>query len=280
MSRGINISDIVRQIMTAQREAREQNQLRYDQGLEELRARQTQLNDLYGQAGNLVRDIGRGAAEETGRGAQRSLAQGRQQLISSGLGNTTIQQALTRGVEDDRQRQLRGIDEQRNVALGGLAERQGQAQFNAGRDISGFIAGRDDLYPDMGLYAQLIQAAQASNTNPVQVRLPAGGGQAPAPPNFQRALPQMAGGGGGGGGGGGSPGQSGFGLRGGGGGGSASGAQTYGPGRDKRFQGSQLDVQLPSPQVGIQPVQQSKKKAEIDRRPTWMRTSQDLLGRI
>jgi hypothetical protein len=157
----INLGSVIDQLEEARRAANEANQRRYEQGLRALRSGRESLRQYFDLAQQNIQNIGQAATEEIDRSARRNYATGRQGLISAGLGNTTITSSLQRGVEDDRQRQLRAVDEQRQTAIAGLAERRAGAEFQTAGAISDFIAARDDIGPNVGLYSSLIEKAQS-----------------------------------------------------------------------------------------------------------------------
>lgn len=164
----INLGSVIDQLEEARAEANEANKRRYRQGLQSLRQGRQQLRQFYDTAAQRIEGIGGAATEEVDRSARRNFASGRQGLISSGLGNTTIQSSLQRGVEDDRQRQLRAVDEQRQTALSGVAERRAAAEFQTAGAITDFIAAREDQGPNVGLYSSLIEKA---NSRPKTVHM-------------------------------------------------------------------------------------------------------------
>ncbi len=194
----VKIEEIIQQLEQARQQANAANLARYEAGLSELQQGRDALRRYYATAGDQIADITMSAREDVDRSAARNFATGEQDLISRGLANTTIRESLRRGVEDDRQRQLRSLDEDRRVALAGMSERQALQEANLSGNIAQFIAARDDVGPDPGLYASLVRDAQQT-TEPIRAtrfNYPGGGSLA--------ARSRMTGGGGGGGGGGGS----------------------------------------------------------------------------
>lgn len=168
MATKLNIADIIKQLQKQQDKANKANLERYGQGLGELTGTRGTMRGLYDQAGEGLGLVGRQATQDIDRGALRSMATGRQQLISSGLGNTTIQGNLLRAVEEDRRRAMQGVEEQQGVARMGLSERRAGMEGGAGGSIASFIANRNDIAPDLGAWGSLIQAGQAgANSQPV-----------------------------------------------------------------------------------------------------------------
>jgi len=235
MPLNINISDIIRQLQEAQTAANAANEARYQQGLATLTGGRQTLQNLYGQAGSLIGEVGKSAIEDISRGAVRQGGQTRQDLITSGLANTTIAGAMARGVEEDRRRSMRQVEEDQARLRSGLATQQAGAEMGAAGGIADFIASRSDVAPDMSIYSSLIQAASAqegapSRQNPITVRTMGANARAGLDA-FGRPLGRFSSGGGGGAGGGGGFANIG---QGGGGGGGAAGtlnqAQYFAPG--------------------------------------------------
>lgn len=167
----INIADIIRQMQKAQEEANEANELRYQQGLAELTGARDVMRELYGEAGEMMGDVGRSAMEDISRGAVAAGGRGRQQLISSGLANTTIAANLMRGTEEDRRRAMERVEGQQATMRGGLATQRAGVEMAGGGAMADFIARRSDVGPDPALYGSLIQAAMAGGTGePIRVQ--------------------------------------------------------------------------------------------------------------
>lgn len=225
----IDIAKIIAQMQKAQSDANAANESRYTQGLSELTGARTTLQGLYDQAQSMVQGLGQSAITDANRSSTRAGAATRQQLISSGLGNTTIVGSMMRGNEEDRQRAMERINEQQASMRAGLATQRAGAQMGASGSIADFIAARNDVGPDPGLYSSLIQAAAAGQeaTKPTTVF----GGLGPNARAGLDAFGDPMGRYGGGGSGGGSGGGDIFGGGSGGGGGGGGGSARYIPPR-------------------------------------------------
>ena len=115
--------DIIRQMQTAQEKANLLNEQRYQQALAQF--------ETLGQAGRTR--IERQAAQRQ--------ATATQSLISRGLGGTTITSAVGRGIASDVEFQRQQLEESVAMQKAGLIER------------------RTDVGPDLGMFANLLQAA-------------------------------------------------------------------------------------------------------------------------
>ena len=223
----------------AQKQANKQNLLRYKQLLSTIKGIKTQTGKSFKKAFEQIQGVGDVARQRVEQGKVRGQASAEQDLISRGLGNTTIRSSVRRGIADDAELQQQGIDEMVAQQRSGLFERRAGMQFNVGQLRAGAIEGRNDIGPNMSLYAQLLQAAAAGNTNPITASV----GRGVPSQSLGASLRSRSGGGGGGGGG------TGFGGRTG--GGSAGGGSTGGDRIIKPI-GEGLDL---GPKVGILPMQ-------------------------
>lgn len=136
---GGNFSKILQQMEAAQQKANLANEERYKEIL-------AQYENL-GEAGRT-----RIAQQET-----RQLATGQQGLISRGLGSTTITAGLERGVASDAELARQQLEESVATQKAGVMER------------------RTDVGPDIGMYANLLQAASQGQAAAVPSQVPAGG---------------------------------------------------------------------------------------------------------
>lgn len=212
MSQG-NFSEIMRQITEAQNKANQANLQRYQQllGHIDTLGQQVGAQGTFGQAEQLMSQIGGAARTEIQDQALKTAAQAEQDLITRGLGNTTMRTAAQRGVSADTQKALAAQSEREAAARAGLLTQRAQAEMGIGQMKAGAIEGRQDTGPDLNMFASLLQAAAAADKA-------AGSGKATVSSGWSPALrAAMQGGGSGGGGGGGSGGGSDWGSSGGGG---------------------------------------------------------------
>lgn len=133
-------------------------------------------SNLYNDVIGKIQGIGQARSTEIDDASARNLASSSQQLIDRGLGNSTIQTAVNRGVETDRTRRQIENDESiaqmqaqymSNLGLAGLGSREAQL-----RDTTGLVTRQLDWmdsvqskYPDPGLYASLASQAGANRGN-------------------------------------------------------------------------------------------------------------------
>lgn len=147
-----DFSKIIEQYRTAQAKANQANLQRYQQGLSTLRAG-------HATATAQAQQFGTSALQDIEESSVQQRARGEQELTSRGLGGTTIRGAMTRGVERERLRGRARVGEQRATMLGQLAQRQGA-------EIAGFMERRTDTGPDLGMFANLLQAAGQQQQQP------------------------------------------------------------------------------------------------------------------
>lgn len=131
---------------------------------------QSLYNDVIGK----VSGIGQAREKNINDSYGQLLAGSSQQLIDRGLGNSTIQTSVNRGVETDRQRALLENDE--SIAkimadyMSGLGTNTLKSQQEGLDRVSGlglrqldFMNSVNAKYPDAGLYGQLAQLAGAAH---------------------------------------------------------------------------------------------------------------------
>jgi hypothetical protein len=161
----VNLKDpnsIASALQTSTNQANQANNLRYGQGLGVLTGGVNQASGYLNQA--LQSDMGssRGAMNKVQQQYEFDSGKTQQSAINRGLGNTTIADALHQMDKRTRDDSMLNIDNaaaQRRSAL--YSNMAGNARSGAG-DISGFIANRNDIAPDLGQYASLVQNAAAA----------------------------------------------------------------------------------------------------------------------
>lgn len=138
----IDTGGVMKYLGGLQNAARAANEKRYTEGLDTIKSGYGSAMDIYGGAGDqAVKDIGMQFAEQ---GAQTD-----QSLLTRGLYNTTILDALKNRNTEASARAQAAARESFAAGKAGIAERGANA-------TAGFIAGRTDEYPDVGPYATLI----------------------------------------------------------------------------------------------------------------------------
>ena len=148
---------ILKQLQNAQARANQANLNRYQTALATQRAAAERMRAQFGTARESMAQVGRAAMEDVNIGAQRSGAQQQQRLIGSGLAGTTITSAVSRGVEADRRRAMGRVEEQRAAGMAGISQQQAGYEMQAGGALTGLMAGRQDVGPDLGMFASLLQ---------------------------------------------------------------------------------------------------------------------------
>lgn len=127
---------------------------------------QAGYTNLYNDVQAKIQSQGQTRATDIGNSAAMRIGEQTQGLINRGLGNTTVQDSVVRGINDDRDRQLTANSEavsglQANYAqslgLAGLNSRSQQLQDQAGlvaRQL-GWMDSVSSPYPNAGMYGQL-----------------------------------------------------------------------------------------------------------------------------
>jgi len=128
--------------------AKKANEDRYNQILQGYTDRyNTTMNDL-GQFSQ------QGQTDITNQGQQQK-AMMEQGAVSRGLGNTTVTDALQRGINTDTQSNLNRFNDQ-------VLNRKLSYEGQQSQDKLGFMERRNDVYPNLGQYASLMQGAGAA----------------------------------------------------------------------------------------------------------------------
>lgn len=125
-------------------QARAANEQRYQEGMGIL----DQAISRYQPGGG----FGQGAMAQYEQGKQQGLASGMQNLVGSGLSNTTIAGTLPLAYEQEVGTPFRLQ----------LEDMRMQNLTQAERAKTGFIEGRQDTYPDFGMFAQLAMQSAMS----------------------------------------------------------------------------------------------------------------------
>jgi len=135
------------------------NEQRYQDILTRDAANQERVGATYGQAFDLLENLGESQAERIEIRGTRDFAQAEQDLISRGLGNTTIRESVRRGVGEDVARGQRELTEQVGRQKAGVLQARAGAEERMGAGRTGIMERRTDQGPDLGsLYGLLSQA--------------------------------------------------------------------------------------------------------------------------
>ncbi len=122
------LSDLLKQLQQSQAKANKANEQRYQQ--------------ILGTFTNL----GQAGTQRIAQQEQQNVAQGQQDLTSRGLGNTTLQMAVSRGAASDAELARQQLQESIALQKAGVMER------------------RTDQGPDLSMFANLIAQAQQAQT--------------------------------------------------------------------------------------------------------------------
>lgn len=144
----------------------------YNQTMNNQLAAQDQLNQNYTGLGNQVQGMIAGTdqaqMQRINDNYNASMGQMNQGAVNRGLGNTTVTNALARGIESDRAQEQTNVQNQfaqlqagyaSNIGLAGLNQQGNNIIANtglAGRQLN-FMEGVSAPYPNPALYAQLGQ---------------------------------------------------------------------------------------------------------------------------
>jgi hypothetical protein len=134
---------------TAMDKANKANEARY----QEMLGKYKNIENIYSPTGT----FGQGQLAQIETQKQRDIASGMQGLVSSGMANTTVATGLPSAWEANVGSQARL----------NLADLQNQRYAEALGGTAGAIERRTDVQPDLGQYANLVQAANMSY-NPTQ----------------------------------------------------------------------------------------------------------------
>ncbi len=152
---------IFKQIKDAQKKANTANLERYQQLLSviDTLGKQVGAEGTFGQAQQLLSQVGEAAQTRIGEQAIKARASTSQDLISRGLGSTTIRQASMRGIRADEERARQAAAEGTAGQQAGLLTQRAGMEAQIGGMKAGAIEGRFDEGPDLSMFASLIQAA-------------------------------------------------------------------------------------------------------------------------
>jgi hypothetical protein len=184
----INYDDLIAQLQQRQDRANNANRRRYQQLLDTIDQTSETALGSYNEAMGLVDTLGHASRRDIDRGAQRTAATADQDLITRGLGNTTIRSSVQRGVEDDRAMNQLRLQESLAAQRAGLLTQRAGLEVDLGSLMAQAIEGRYDDGPDLGLYAQLLQAsAAAGNQQPINASVGGGSSTGGMPSLWQQS---------------------------------------------------------------------------------------------
>lgn len=156
------IQSAIAAALQGQNKANAANEQRYQQGLTTLQQGHTQASGLLQSASDQIANNGQAAANRINLQEQQGLGSAAQSAVSRGLTNTTISDALNRGVSRDANDARLANQEAINTQQSQIKAQQANEQLQGNGSIASFIAARNDTSPDLGLLSSLVQGA-ASN---------------------------------------------------------------------------------------------------------------------
>lgn len=147
-----------------QQRANAANEARYQQSLSLMTGARKRMSSLFDAARAQLASQGRQGGIDIDIGAARQQAQGTQNLMTAGLGNTTVRGAMSRGIETDRTAAQARLSEGIAGQRAGLLTQQAGAEMSGAQAMTGLIGSKQDVGPDMGRYASLVEKANAAPT--------------------------------------------------------------------------------------------------------------------
>ena len=120
---------------------------------------QQQVGDTYGEAGQLLEDLGATELEDIERDRQRATAMSGADLRSRGLSSTTRGQTEFANIGDQARRARERVLEDTSQRRAGLIERRGGAEERMGQFLAQMMEARTDQGPDLGMMADLLMRA-------------------------------------------------------------------------------------------------------------------------
>ena len=113
---------------------------------------------IFDQQKNLMSGYGETASRDIGERETKALAESEQDLVTRGLGNTTIRGTARRGIRADTEKARGALTENIAGMQAGLLGQRAGAEMDIGRFLADARLSRQDIPPDMGMYANLLQS--------------------------------------------------------------------------------------------------------------------------
>lgn len=159
----IDFNAIIQRIDAAQAAANAANLQRYQALLTHLDALGQQVGEAgtFGQATSLLSQVGEAARTRITAAETQAKATTEQGLTSRGLGGTTIRQTAMRGVASDAERARQEAAEALTQQRVGLLTQRAGMEAQIGGMKAAAIEGRQDIGPNLAMFASLLQAAAA-----------------------------------------------------------------------------------------------------------------------
>lgn len=150
-------ADLAASLQQQQQRQNRQAQRRYRNLLRTQRRTERKARKQQRKAEKALKGQGDVAKERIGRSEEQAQASATQNLISRGLGNTTIQDTVRRGISDDAELQMQGVDEMVGRNLASVYQGQAGQAESLGRLGIDTQLSRQDVSPNMSPYLQMIQ---------------------------------------------------------------------------------------------------------------------------
>ena len=162
---------LTKQFQKAQDEAKLANETRYADILKGYGSLQnsvtSQLQNRQDTSMNMLKDMGNQEAADISTRWNSEAGKGAQGLIDSGFYGTTVLPTMRAGYgmlkEADLSRMNERLQNQRVSTYGQMSGDVANTTSNLGSNRLGFMERRNDTYPDMGMYADLMQKYGLAN---------------------------------------------------------------------------------------------------------------------
>lgn len=152
------LKQLLEQLQTGETQAREAGEEQYQNLLESITGLKSQVGGTFGRAEQMLGQVGEAQRRRVQAAGKQASAASRQDLISRGLGNTTVVDAVQRGINTDTQRAMQELSGQEAAqALGLLTQRAG-SERQLGALEADAILSRQIESPRTSEYLSLIQA--------------------------------------------------------------------------------------------------------------------------
>lgn len=150
------------QLQSMQDQANARSAAQYRNLMRTVKKTNKRQTKLFKRAQGLTKGMGKEAIADATMQGEQQQGSAMQGLISRGLGNTTIQDSVSRGINSDTARNIRGIKEGVNSQRAGLYTQQAGAALPMGQFGADSILSRQNNGPNVAQYIQLLQQMAAN----------------------------------------------------------------------------------------------------------------------
>jgi hypothetical protein len=161
---GGSIQQAIADATKGQKSANKANEQRYQQGLGILQEGHTNAAGLLTQSLADIANNGVAAGNRINQQEKDASGKAYQSSVSRGLTDTTIMDSLQRGVSRDANDARLSLEESQNSQRSGIRQQQANEQLGGTGNIANFIAARNDVGPNLGQLASLVQGAASDAT--------------------------------------------------------------------------------------------------------------------